>query len=239
MPPLRIIDHLTAPGLDHACQHIGKLHPADALLGEDLGVMAADMLHAAQRFARTVIDEQMLGPLTNGVAVVEDDVRRVGEVPGFVELAARRLVEVFADTLLHLGKLAPGLQHLGVDAERGDARHGRILVTGLLHEGKLPRHNGHDRIVQHDVGVVSDARTRGVGRVVVQVASQLLAQNPHEGPFRSGEKVLPDAAAQIVVVVVGNLFLIFLPGIAFHTCCLSGEAAAVNGACRCWSYRYT
>ena len=45
--PLGVIDALAAPRLDHAGQHVGELRAADARLGEDLGIVAADVLHHA------------------------------------------------------------------------------------------------------------------------------------------------------------------------------------------------
>ena len=223
--PLGIVDALAAPRLDHAGQHVGELRAADARLGENLGIVAADVLDHAQRFARHGIDQTAVGAGGNLVAEVEDDVRGVGQALRLAEFAAGRLVEVFARTLLGFGELVPGGEHLGIDAEGGDARRDEVLVARLGHQGELPRHHRHDGLQRHDVRMVADARARGVQRVVEHVAPQVVVQDVEEGLFASREKVLPDAAAGIVVAVVRNLLLVLVPAFSSyrrhgHSCSL-------------------
>ena len=158
----------------------------------------------------------MFGLAGDLVAEVEHDVRRVGQTGGLAEFAARGLQQILARLLFRFGKLLPRGQHLGVDAERGDARGHEVLVARFGHQGELTRHDGHDRFERHDVRVVADARARRVLGVVQQVAAEVVLQDVDERLFAAREKVLADAAARVVVAVVGYLFLVFFPAVAFH-----------------------
>ena len=135
----------------------------------------------------------------------------MGQILGFDQRAARRLVERFARPLLGFGKLLPRSQYFGVDAERGDARRDEILVPRFAHQRELPRHDRHDRLQRHDVGMIADARAGGVDRIVEAVAPQIVLHNVQKSLLAAREKILPDAAAHVVIPVVGDLLLILLP----------------------------
>ena len=173
------------------------------------------MLHHAQRLAREHIHQPVPGACGDGLAVMEDDVRRVRQILGLDQRAARGLVERLARPLLGLGKLLPRGQYLGVDAERSDARRDEVLVARLAHQRELPRHDGHDRLQRHDIGVIADARAGGVERIVEAVATQIVVHDIQKSLLAAREKVLPDAAAHVVIAVVGDLLLVVLP-ISIH-----------------------
>ena len=215
MPPLRIVDHFAAPRLDHAGQHVGELRSADAGFRKNLRVVTADVLDSAQRPARLGVDQPVFRLRGDLFAVVEDHVGGVRQILRLAELAAGRLVKVFAGFLFLLGKVVPQLERLAVDAERGDARRGEVFVSGFGHQRELARHDRHDRLERHDVGMIADPSARGVLRVFVYVAPEVVAQDVQECRLGSGEEVLPDATASVEIVVVGDILLIFFPSF-FH-----------------------
>ena len=206
MAAFGIVDALAAPRLDHAGQHIGEFRSSDPGFRKYLGVMAADVLDDLQRFARR-------GDL---FAEMEHDIRRVGQARGLLELAPGRLPEILARLLLRLGELVPRGQNLRVNAERGDARGHEVLIPRLAHQRELPRHDGHNRLQRHDVRMVADPRARRVLGVVREVLAQVVAQHVDKQLLAAREEILPDAAARVIIVVVGDLLLVVLPTLSLH-----------------------
>ena len=158
------------------------------------------------RPARLGVDQPVFRLRGDLFAVVEDHVGGVRQILRLAELAAGRLVKVFAGFLFLLGKVVPQLERLAVDAERGDARRGEVFVSGFGHQRELARHDRHDRLERHDVGMIADPGARGVLRVFVYVAPEVVAQDVQERRLGSGEEVLPDATASVEIVVVGHRF---------------------------------
>ena len=107
--PLRVVHHLSAPALYHAGQHVGVLCTAHTLAGEHLRVVASDVLHDFQRFARLLVDEVVFGLGGNLVAPMVDEVTGMGQVFGLVEFAPAGFPQILADLGLQFGKLVPGL----------------------------------------------------------------------------------------------------------------------------------
>ena len=174
------------------------------------------MLHDFQRFARDGVHQPFFGPRGDLLAEMEHNVRRVGQARGLPELAFGGFPKVLAGLLLRLGELVPRSQNLRVHAEGGDARSHEILVPRFVHQRELPRHDGHNGLQRHDVRVIPDARARRVFGVVQQVFPQVVVQHVDKELLASGEEILPDAAARIVIAVVGDLLLIVLPTLSFH-----------------------
>ena len=215
MAPLGIVDHVAAPRFDHPGQHVGKFRPADARFRENFRVVAADVFDYVERFTRLGVDEQVFGFGRDLFAVVENDIRRVREAFGFLEFAAGRLVEVFARLLFHFGEVVPHFERFGVDAERGDARRDEIFVSRFGHQRELACHDRHDRFQRYDVAVVADTGTGSVLRVFADIPAQVVPDDVQESRLRTREKILADAAARIIIAVVGNIFLVIFPG-GFH-----------------------
>ena len=229
MAAFGIVDALATPRLDHAGQHIGELRSSDPGFRKYLGVVAADMLHDFQRFARDGIHQPFFGTRGNLLAEMEHDVRRMGQARGLLKLAFCGLIEVLAGLLLGLGELVPRGQNLRIDAERGDARRHEVLIPRLGHQRELPRHDGHNRLQRHDVRMVADARARGVQRIVRKVLAQVVAQHVDKQLFAPGEEILPDTAACVIIVVVGNLLLVVLPTLSFHRHLISNARCCSKG----------
>lgn len=103
MAPLGIIDALAAPRIDHTGEHIRKFRTADTRLGENLGVVAADMFDHPQRLSGGSIDQPVFRLAGDLLAQVENDVRSVGQAFRLAELAAGSLIKVFARLFLLLG----------------------------------------------------------------------------------------------------------------------------------------
>jgi len=59
--------------------------------------------------------------------------------------------------------------------------------------------------------MVSNPGAGGLVRVVVDVFPQVIPEDPEKGNLRAREKVLPDAASGIVIMIVGDHLLIGLP----------------------------
>ena len=175
------------------------------------------MFDHPQRLSGGSIDQPVFRLAGDLLAQVENDVRSVGQAFRLAELAAGSLIKVFARLFLLLGKLLPGSQYLGIDAERSDARRDEILIPRIGHQRELPGHDRHDRIQRHDVRMVADARTRGVQRIVEDIASQILLQHVQKRLLAARKKVLTDAAAHIVIFIVGDLLLVIAPARPFHT----------------------
>ena len=216
VPAFGIVDYIAAPRLDHAGQYIRKFRPSDTGFRKYLGIVAADVLDDFQRFARRGVDEPFPGLCGDLLPEMEHDVRGVGQARGLLELTPGRLPEVLAGLLLRLGELVPCGQNLRIDAERGDARSHEVLIPRLAHQRELPRHDGHDRLQRHDVRMVADTRARRVLGVVREVLAQVVAQHVDKQLFAARKEILPDAAARVIIVVVGDLLLIVLPTLSLH-----------------------
>ena len=178
--------------------------------------MAADVLDDLQRFARRGVDEPFFGPRGDLFAEMEHDIRRVGQARGLLELAPGRLPEILARLLLRLGELVPRGQYLRIDTERSDARGHEILIARLGHQRELPRHDRHDGFQRHDIRMVADTRTRRMHGIVQQILAQIVVQHVYEQFFAAREKILPDTAAAVIIVIFGDLFLVFFPACPLH-----------------------
>ena len=206
-----VVHNLTTPALHHTCQHIRELRATHALLWKYLGVVATDMLHNLQRLACVGIHQLSLRLLGYLLAVVEDNIGCVREVLGYLELPARSLKKVFAGLLLGFRELLPRSQQLGVDTERGDARRGEILISRLGHQRKLTRHNGHNGLQRHHIGVVADACAGCMQGVIEYITTQILAQYLKKHLLAARKEVLAYARTSVVIFVVGNIFLVICP----------------------------
>ena len=162
MPALRIVDDLASPGVHHAAEDARVLGASDTLVREHLGIVAADMLHYPQRFAGHVVYEIVLGLGSDFVAELVYKVTGVSQVFRFVELPPAGLPEILADACFEFRELAPGLEDLGVVAERGDAGSHEVLVSRFLHQGELPGDDGHRRLLGDGVAVIGYASASGM-----------------------------------------------------------------------------
>ena len=204
-----------APGFGHAAEHAGVFGAAHALVGEHLRIVAADVLHDAERLARSAVHQLEAGALGDLAAQLVHQVAGVRDVFGGLEFSAAGLPEVLADLRLQLGELPPGLQDLGVVAEGGDAGGHEVLVARLGHQRELARHDGHRRLLRDGVAMIGDARAGGVVLGFVDVATEQVAADREEIFLGSREEILPDAAPDIEPVVVRNLFLVVRPDLLF------------------------
>ena len=128
-----IINHFAAPSLNHASQHVRELRVTDAVLRENLGIMATDMLHPAQRFAREAVNQLVLHLLFQIETEFENQIRRVDDVLGNLKRASRGLEQVLAGFFQNLGLFLPLLQQFGHHTERGNTRGYIVFVTALSH----------------------------------------------------------------------------------------------------------
>ena len=143
-------------------------------------------------------------------------VRGVCEVGRLFELAPRRLVQNLSGALFRFGELVPRFQNFRVYTERGDARTDEILLSGLCHHCELTRHNRHYGLQRHYIRVITYSGARRVLRVIHYFSAEVVCQYVQEGLFAAWEKILSDTAAHVIVIVVGNLFLILFPTASFH-----------------------
>ena len=216
MPPLGVVHAFAAPRLDHAGQHIGEFRTADARLGEYLGVVTTDMLHHAQRLSGLDVYQFMPCPGGDLLAEMENDVRGMRQARRLAELAPRGFKQVFPGFFFGLGELVPRGQYLRIDTERSDARGHEILIARLGHQRELPRHDRHDGFQRHDIRMVADTRTRRMHGIVQQILAQVVVQHVYEQFFAAREKILPDTSAAVIIVIFGDLFLVFFPACPLH-----------------------
>ena len=174
------------------------------------------MLHHTQRFAGEAVDELVFHLGLQVEAELVDDIRRMGYVLWYGKLALGGLPEVLSCLLEQLGVVLPFLDHFGEDAERGDARRHIVLIAALGHQREESRHDGHRGLEGHYVAVIADAGTGVLVWVVAYIFAEFVTQYAQECRLRAGEEGLADAAALIEVMVVGYLFLVFVPKTFFH-----------------------
>ena len=173
------------------------------------------MLHTAQGLARETVHELVFHLLLQVEAELVNQVGRVDDVLGNLELTTGGLAQVLAGLLQQFRTLVPLLNNLSHHPEGGDARGHIVLVTALGHQREKTRHHRHRGLKRHHVGVISDARTGVLVRGVIDILAQVVAQNVEECRLRPREEGLPYAASLIEKTVVGYLFLILVP-ISFH-----------------------
>ena len=79
----------------------------------------------------------------------------------------------------------------------------------------MPGHDRHDRFLGDGIRVVGDSAAGGVVLVFEHVAAKDVPGDVEQSRLRRGEEGLPDAAADVVVVVVRYLFLVIGPDFLF------------------------
>jgi hypothetical protein len=52
--------------------------------------------------------------------------------------------------------------------------------------------------------------------IVQQILAQVVVQHVYEQFFAAREKILPDTAAAVIIVIFGDLFLVFFPACPLH-----------------------
>ena len=124
------------------------------------------------------------------------------------ELQFAGLPKVLTHLRLQFRVLPPSLHRLAVEAERGDAGADVVLVAVLRHERELARDDRHHGLLRDGVRVVGDATTSGVMLSLEYILAQFLPCYPQESRLRSREESLPDAAADVKIVIVRYLFLV-------------------------------
>lgn len=166
------------------------------------------MLHHTERASGVNTHELVLRLGRDEVAVLVDEVAGMHKEFRLVELQFAGLPKVLAHLCLQLREPAPSLHRLAAEAEGGDAGADVVLVTVLHHEGELARDDSHHGLLWNGVRVVGDAAASGVMLRLEYVLAQFLPCYPQESRFRSQEESLSDAAADVEIVIVRNLFLV-------------------------------
>ena len=212
---LGVVDHLAAPGLDHADQDMRILGATEALRRKHLRIMAPDVLDHLQGLARLDVDQRELHLLGDVESELIDEVAGMGEILRLGELLLARVPEVLADLGLQLGILMPGLQRLGVASKRGDAGADVVLVAALVHQRELARDDGHGRLLRYRVAVIGDAATGGMVGVLVEILAQLVSRDVKKRHLRTRPKRLTDATPHVEIMVVGDVFLVVRPNLLF------------------------
>ena len=145
-----------------------------------------------------------------------DYIRWVHYILRDIEFTFRGLPQVLASLLQKLGVVLPFLNHFREYAERGDTRWHVVLVAAFGHKREQARHNGHCGLKGHHIAVVTYARTGVLVWVVAYIFAELVAQDAQKSSLRAREEGLADAAALIEEMVVGYLFLVFIPKSFLH-----------------------
>ena len=78
----------------------------------------------------------------------------------------------------------------------------------LGHKGELARDDGHHGLLWNGVAVVGNASASGVMLGLEYVLAKNVPRDVEEGSLRCREETLPDATADIEIMVVRYLFLV-------------------------------
>ena len=162
-----------------------------------------------------MVDQAELRFFSDFTTELIDQVAGMGHILRLFKLPPARLPEGFPDTGLQLRELAPGLQRLGIIAERGDARGYQVLVTGFGHQRELPGYDGHGRQLRDHIAVVSDAAASRMVLGFMDILAQHIPADAQEPFFGTREKTLADTAPDIEPMVGRDFLLIVRPYFLF------------------------
>ena len=117
MTALRIVNHLTAPGLNHTGQYIRELRLTHSLVREYLGIMAAYVFNYHERLTGKAVHQAVGHLLCQFITEMVYHIRWMCYVLGYVKLTLAGLVKVLTGLFQKFGMLLPHMAHLGKDSE--------------------------------------------------------------------------------------------------------------------------
>lgn len=170
--------------------------------------MATNVLHDLKRLSSVDIDQlpdRLSGDL---VPVFIDEIAGMYQELRLGEFQLAGLPKVLTDLGFQLRVLPPGFHRLAIESKRSDARTDIVLITILRHQGELAGDDSHDRLLRDRVTVIGYTSAGGVVFSLEYVLAQLIPCDVQESRLGSGEETLPDATADIEIVVVRYLFLV-------------------------------
>ncbi len=125
--PLRVVHGLAAPGANQPGQHVARFRSTNRLLGENLGVVASNMIHDTQRSSGVVIDQPIPQLLRQSLAIAIHDVARMNHMFGNLQSPAARSLQPAIHALVQPRLMLIHLHAFVVNCERCHARGGDIF----------------------------------------------------------------------------------------------------------------